>query len=100
VADGPAIELQYFPGCPHWELAADRVREVAERRGLHVTYRVIDNDAEATRVRFRGSPTILIDGRDAFASGDEPVGLSCRLYATPDGMQGAPTIDQLDALLD
>ena len=99
VPDIATIELLYFPDCPHWELAADRLREVTERRGLDVSYRVIDTDAEATRIGFLGSPTILIDGRDVFATGDEPVGLSCRLYATPNGMEGAPTIEQLSAVL-
>ncbi len=26
---------------------------------------------------------------------DEPFGLSCRMYSTPDGPAGSPTIDQL-----
>ncbi len=97
--DGPTIELLYFPDCPNWQLASDRLDEVASDRGLVVTYRVISTAAEAERVKFRGSPTILIDGCDPFASGDEPFGLSCRLYQTPAGMAGAPTVEQLGAVL-
>lgn len=59
----------------------------------------MDTLEAAQRVGFRGSPTILVDGRDPFASGDEPVGLSCRVYATPDGPAGAPTTDQLREVL-
>jgi hypothetical protein len=54
---------------------------------------------EAEAVGFRGSPTILVDGHDPFDRGDEPVGLSCRVYQTPDEPAGAPTIAQLRAVL-
>ena len=100
VSSGHSVELQYFPDCPNWQVAAQRLHDVAQRRGLDVVLRVVDSDDEAQRVGFHGSPTILIDGHDPFVVGDEPVGLSCRLYATPDGMQGAPTVEQLDAVLD
>jgi hypothetical protein len=39
---------------------------------------------DAERLRFVGSPTILIDGRDPFGGTGEGFGLSCRVYATPD----------------
>jgi hypothetical protein len=48
---------------------------------------------------FRGSPTLLVDGRDLFDDPTTTVGLSCRLYATPDGLAGTPALDQvIDAL--
>jgi hypothetical protein len=99
VSNPHTIELQYFPDCPHWQLAARRLEEVAAKRGLQVSYRVIDTEAEAEEVGFRGSPTILIDGHDPYASPDTVAGLSCRLYDTPEGIAGSPTIDQLNTLL-
>jgi len=45
----------------------------------------------AERAECRGSPTILIDGRDPFATGAEPIGMSCRVFRTEDGPQGPPT---------
>jgi hypothetical protein len=54
----------------------------------------------AERVGFRGSPTILIDGRDPFATGAEPIGMSCRVFRTEDGAQGAPTEAQLREVLE
>ncbi len=36
---------------------------------------------------------------DLFAGSDAPVGLSCRIYQTPDGPAGSPTLDQLRAAL-
>lgn len=96
------VTIQYFEGCPHWKLADTRVknaiRDVA-REDVEVDYELIDSPEAAERARFRGSPTVLIDGRDPFAKGDEAFGLSCRVYDTGEGQQGAPTEAQLRTLL-
>lgn len=44
---------------------------------------------------FIGSPTILIDGRDPFATSDERPELARRVFSTPDGRSGSPTLGQL-----
>jgi hypothetical protein len=46
-----------------------------------------------------GAPTILVNGHDPFADPADPVGLSCRIYRNPAGVEHAPTIDQLRAVL-
>ena len=69
------------------------------RLDVGVDYQLIDSPEAAERTRFRGSPTILIDGRDPFAKGEEAFGLSCRVYDTAEGPQGAPTEAQLRTLL-
>lgn len=92
------ITIQYFRGCPHWTVAAERVQRVLEdlgRTDAKVEFQVVDGPETAVQVRFRGSPTILIDGRDPFGIGEEPVGLSCRVYETESGPQGSPTESQL-----
>ncbi len=96
------ITIQYFEGCPHWKLADERVQKVLRglsRSDLNLEYQLIDSSEEARRVGFHGSPTILIDGRDPFATGSEPVGLTCRVYRTDLGPQGAPTEAELRRLL-
>ena len=93
------IELLYFPDCPNWRVADERVRLVADRHGVTVAYRLVESAEEADSLGFRGSPTILIDGHDPFATGDEPFGLACRLFVTPDGPAGAPTVEQLERAL-
>jgi hypothetical protein len=93
------LQLLYFPDCPHWRVADDRLREVAQPLGLRIEYRLVTTGAEAESAAFRGSPTILIDGVDPFAVGDEPIGLSCRIYRTPDGFAGSPTAAQIAAAL-
>ncbi|MDZ7676371.1 MAG: thioredoxin family protein [Acidimicrobiales bacterium] len=94
------IELLYFDDCPNWKVAAERLEDIAGRRGLGVERRVVSTPEEAEAARFRGSPTILVDGEDPFAAGDEPFGLACRVFQTPDGPAGSPTTGQLEAVLD
>jgi hypothetical protein len=96
------VTIQYFDGCPHWQLADERVRNVLEAMStddVSLEYQLIDSPAMADRVGFLGSPTILIDGRDPFATGAEHVGMSCRVYRTEEGVQGAPTEVQLRTLI-
>ena len=94
------VTLLYFDGCPHWEVADGHLRTLAaEIAGLGITRRVVDTQEEAVRVEFRGSPSIIVDGVDAFADADAPVGLSCRIYQTPNGSAGSPTLGQLRAAL-
>jgi hypothetical protein len=96
------ITIQYFDGCPHWTLADERVRMVLRdlsRSDVKLEYQPIDSAATAERIGFHGSPTILIDGRDPFVTGAEPVGMSCRVYRTDEGPQGAPTVADLQRLL-
>jgi len=95
----PDVTLLYFDDCPHWRLVDRRLRSLAEELGFALSHQVIDTPEAAEEWSFRGSPTILVDGRDPFARGDEPVGLSCRIYTTPDGDSGAPSEDQLRAVL-
>jgi hypothetical protein len=42
---------------------------------------------------------VLVDGRDPFASDEDPVGLSCRVFRTAAGLRGAPTVEQLRDVL-
>lgn len=94
------IDLLYFEDCPNWKTADERLRRLAEVRGVDVSHRIVTTPEEAEAARFRGSPTILVDGEDPFASGHEPFGLSCRVYQTPGGPAGSPTVEQLAAMLD
>lgn len=90
------ITLQYFDGCPNWVVADERLRLLAaERPDITLRYQLIDTAEEAERTGFHGSPTILVDGVDAFDDATAPVGLACRRYITYDGPAGAPSMAQL-----
>jgi hypothetical protein len=95
----PEIELLWWEGCPSTERALEELRGALDEVGLgraQVHMREIRTDADAEGTRFAGSPTILIDGVDPVpAPGDEPAGLSCRVYPRRDG-RIAPTPDPQD----
>lgn len=90
------IELLYFEDCPNWEVTAAHLDTLAEDfPDLELSRHLVDTEEEAQRVQFRGSPSIIVDGVDVFAPDDAPVGLSCRMYQTPNGPAGSPTLEQL-----
>lgn len=90
------ITVQYFDGCPNWTIAAERLAVIAaERPGIIVTRQLVTSVEDAEAIGFRGSPSILVDGADLFPDQSAAVGLACRLYATPTGFAGAPTLEQL-----
>jgi hypothetical protein len=96
------VSLLYFDGCPNWRTADERLAAALarlRRRDVTVTRRQVASDAEAADLGFRGSPTILVDGRDPFTDPDAPVGLACRVYRSRDGLAGAPTVEQLVEVL-
>ncbi len=94
------VSLLYFDGCPNWTVADQRLAAIAaERPDVTVTRHRVETDQEAERLGFHGSPSILVNGVDVFAEPDAGVGLLCRVYRTPDGSAGAPTMEQLRAAL-
>lgn len=96
------VVIRYFDGCPHWRLADERVRAALQLVGLGggaVRHERVHNDEEAERTGFHGSPTILVAGADPFPAPAAPQGLTCRVYQTAAGPQGAPTVDELKAAI-
>lgn len=94
------ITLQYFDGCPNWTVLEDRIAQaVGDRTGVTFTRQRIETAQDAERLGFRGSPTVLIDGADPFTQQGAPAGLTCRMYPTPDGLAGSPTVEQLRAAI-
>lgn len=93
------VTLLYFDGCPNWQIADERLRGLRSELDFMLEHRKVETPEEAERAGFRGSPTVLVDGTDPFARGDEPSGLACRVYPTPDGSQGSPTVAQLREVL-
>ncbi|GAA2028459.1 hypothetical protein GCM10009740_17590 [Terrabacter terrae] len=94
------VSLLYFDNCPNWKVADQRLAAVAAQRpDVVVTRQRVETVEEAERLGFHGSPSILVDGVDVFAEPGVGVGLSCRVYRTPTGLEGAPSMEQLRAAL-
>jgi hypothetical protein len=60
-----------------------------------VRVRELATDADAEREEFVGSPTIRVDGRDVQPPGEQPAGLTCRVYRLRDG-RFSPLPDRQD----
>ena len=98
------VEVLYFDGCLTYEAAERMVREVLAEKGIEAKVRLVavNTDEEADRLRFPGSPTIRVNGRDVFPEGAnerEDWRLGCRVYATPEGLKASPTADMLRVVL-
>lgn len=86
------IELLWWRGCPSAEEAIEIVREEMGTAGIEpeqLRVREIRDHAEAEREAFPGSPTIRVDGRDVNDPGQDPIGLTCRIYRLRDGQISA-----------
>ena len=89
------VELLFWAGCPSHPKALADLREAMATIGLDpdsVVVREVLTDEQAAGEGFVGSPTIRIDGRDVQPPGDEPTGLTCRVYRRRDG-RISPTPD-------
>ncbi len=82
------VELLWWEGCPSTEATIELVREQMALAGLDpsaLDVREIRTEAEAEAQGFPGSPTVRVDGRDIDEPGDQPIGLTCRVYRLADG---------------
>ena len=96
------VELLYFEGCPSYEALLPHLRQlVSAARRADVELVCIDDEDDARRQRFLGSPTVRVDGVDVEpgAAGRSDYGLKCRLFATPDGLRPTPADEWLIAAL-
>lgn len=95
------ITIRHTQDCPNVERAEHNVHEALRTTGRQARIRreLVSSADDAAKLGFPGSPTILIDGVDPFATPGASSGLACRLYQTPEGPGGAPSVVQLtDAL--
>ena len=97
------IELLYFDECPTYKPAHQALKQALLEENLEAQVQLIavNTNEEARRMQFPGSPTVRGYGRDLFpATEHESRGLGCRMYATPEGLRGTPTVAMLrEALL-
>jgi hypothetical protein len=94
------VTILHTEHCPNLGPLLNELQEaLAGRGGVTVVTTVVRSEDEATRLGFHGSPTILIDGNDPCPFAAESVGLSCRQYATGDGLRGFPSRAQLEIAL-
>jgi hypothetical protein len=90
------VEILVINGCPHEEWAVELVAASAQRLGATPVVNLVEvcDLDQAAAVRFVGSPTIRVNGRDVapapVASGARAPALACRIYRTSQGHRGVP----------
>lgn len=88
-----------FPGCPNIEPTIRSLTSVAASHQVDaaITCQFVSEADDLTKIGFRGSPTVLIEGVDidpeVRASGE--CGYGCRLYAT----SGTPSREMISSAI-
>jgi hypothetical protein len=90
----PRVEILYFDGCPNHEGARALVERVAAELLVEPEIDLVQvpDAAAAAQLRFLGSPTVRVDGRDVEPGADErgDFVFSCRVYRGERGFSGQP----------
>lgn len=92
------IELLHIEDCHNTAKALEHVEAALAALGhqdVPVHARHIRSPADTVGSGFAGSPTITADGVDIFPDGAPSGDLACRIYPTPGGCAGVPTVDQV-----
>jgi hypothetical protein len=83
MSDKIEIIVQHFHGCPNGPKLIENVKTAVKQFGDDIVYseQIIDTPELAVTYKFRGSPTLLINGED-FEGREIPdeISLSCRFY--------------------
>jgi hypothetical protein len=77
------IEVQHFHGCPNSVEMIKRVQEAIAKSDVDVEYKeiLVDTPEKAKLHKFRGSPTVLVNGIDLEGLPEPESGnLACRYY--------------------
>jgi hypothetical protein len=90
----PRVEILYFDGCPNHEATRELVERVAAEFAVRAQPELVEvPDGEAARaLRFLGSPTVRVDGRDVEPGAEDRTEyvLACRVYQGEHGFSGQP----------
>ena len=90
----PRVEILYLQGCPNHEPTRELVERIAGDLRLEASIELVEvsDETAAARLRFLGSPTVLVEGRDVEpdAGTRREFALSCRVYRTELGSSGLP----------
>ena len=92
------VRVLYLDGCASWRSTTERLRQALALLGssdMPINPVQVGFDADRDSAVFGGSPTILVDGQDLFPISTIPAGAVCRLYSTPAGMAGSPTVEAM-----
>ncbi|MEU4808097.1 alkylmercury lyase family protein [Nocardia fluminea] len=96
------LEILHVRDCPNVAVLEQRIQQVTadQPTPVEITHRMIDDPEQAVAAGMTGSPTLLLDGHDPFATPGVESSVSCRLYPDESGrLDGAPSVIALRAAL-
>jgi hypothetical protein len=76
------VEILYVADCPSQSAAVALVKDVLAAQGVEaeITEVLVTDEQTAHELRFTGSPTIRINGRDVAEPAETGFALKCRFY--------------------
>jgi len=90
----PHVEILYFQGCPNYQETRALVERIADELRVDPKIDLVEvPDADAAlRLRFLGSPSVRVNGRDIEPGADDrsDASFSCRVYRSDQGLAGQP----------
>lgn len=97
------IEILYFDECPNHKPALDLLKQVVNEENVDASINSIDitTDEMAQKMKFLGSPSIRINGKDvagdgeAIAIGVQGYSRKCRIYSESGTLSGLPDKETL-----
>ena len=95
------IDLLYFDGCANWQDGLENLNTALEREGINAEINLVrvGDNTEAAKLKFLGSPSFRVDSVELWPEQRNNYNLSCRMYPTPEGIKGAPTVEMLQEKL-
>lgn len=96
----PMVDFIYDADCPNVAAARANLLRAFADVGIAASWSEhrIGSPNAPERLRGYGSPTVLVDGRDA-AGGQPTAEVCCRLYGAPAGEPQAPSVEQIAGAL-
>jgi len=96
-----SVELIYDSDCPNVDQARANLLRAMRTLGLSAHWKewCSDDPDIPEHARRRASPTILVDGRDVADSQPLDGTSGCRIYASADGLAGAPSTKEIVAAI-
>lgn len=99
------VEILFFQGCPGHAAAVALVAEVVKDslRNVEVEVRQVEvaDEAAAQAMRFLGSPSVRVNGRDVEPDADarSDYAMQCRVYAVDGRMKNTPPREWIERAL-
>ena len=91
------VEILHIEDCPSWQDGLENLREalLSENLPTRVDLVLVKDDQQAESLKFLGSPSFRINGLDLWPEDRQNYALSCRVYGSPKGLAGVPSVEML-----